>query len=64
MCGAALETWEHIWEECMVREGGSIWQENEGKILGEEGEGEEWLRELKKIRGNGGANGVRSGYES
>lgn len=60
MCGVALETWEHIWEECMVREGGSIWQENEKKILGEEGEGEEWLRELEKLR----ENGVRSGYES
>lgn len=34
------------------------------EILGEEGEGEEWLRELEKLRENGGVNEIMNGCES
>lgn len=34
------------------------------EILGEEGEGEDWLRKLEKLRENGGVNEVINGYES
>lgn len=64
MCGEATETWEHIWKECMVREVGSTWQEKVREILGKEGEGEDWLRELEKLKENGGVNEVMNGYGS
>lgn len=42
--------WEHLWEECVVKEVGNTWKEKVGEILGEEGEGEDWLREIERIR--------------
>ncbi|KMQ82861.1 hypothetical protein RF55_21640 [Lasius niger] len=58
ICGWKKETWEHIWEECVRGESGSTWQEKVREILGEEGEGEEWLKELERMResANGGIN--------
>ncbi|KYN11478.1 hypothetical protein ALC57_16367 [Trachymyrmex cornetzi] len=60
LCGSGWETWEHIWEGCRawkMGEGGS-WQEVVGRILGEEGEGEGWMREVeeerKRMREEGG----------
>src|SRR5580765_4268653 len=53
MCGGERETWEHVWERCVdwgVKEG---WQVMAGKILGESGEGEGWLRELERVRNMG-----------
>lgn len=49
-CERVLESWEHVWEECTDwrKEGG--WQENVGMVLGEEGEGERWMRELEERR--------------
>lgn len=48
LCGGERETWEHVWERCRNwRMGGEgSWQEVCHKILGEEGEGEKWMREL------------------
>ncbi|CAK9801077.1 Retrovirus-related Pol polyprotein from type-1 retrotransposable element R2 (Fragment) [Anthophora plagiata] len=59
VCGRGEETWEHIWEVCTDwgREKG--WQEMLMEVLGEDGEGEEWLRRVEERRerassGNGG----------
>lgn len=52
MCGGEEETWEHVWERCVKgkeKEKGS-WQEVVEGILGEEGEGEEWMKELDEMR--------------
>ena len=48
------ETWEHVWDG-LVRGGEEVgsWQENKRKILGEDVEGEEWMKALEKLRGNG-----------
>lgn len=54
MCGGEEETWEHVWEGCrrgQAEEGG--WQEWVGTILGEKGEGKDWMREIEKIRKEG-----------
>jgi len=57
LCGNGEETWEHTWEECRRwREGGGgeeSWQEVCGRVLGEEGEGESWMREVEKERWRG-----------
>lgn len=45
-----MQTWEYLWEERVVKEVGSTWKEKVGEILGEEGEGEGWLREIERIR--------------
>jgi len=53
LCGGGeLETWEHLWERCREwREGGGGgWQEAVTWVLGEEGEGEEWMREVEEER--------------
>ena len=49
MCGGQRETWEHVWEErrSWKEEEGS-WQEACKRIL--VGEGEGWMREVKKKR--------------
>ena len=50
VCGWGEESWEHVWEVCMgwgVERG---WQEMVGEVLGEEGEGEEWLRSIEEKR--------------
>ena len=54
VCLCQEETWEHVWNGC-VRGGEEVgsWQENKRKILGEEGEGEEWMKALAKLRGSG-----------
>ncbi|KYN14427.1 hypothetical protein ALC57_13379, partial [Trachymyrmex cornetzi] len=52
LCRSEWETWEHIWEGCRaweMGEGGS-WQEVVGRILGEEGEEEGWMREVEEER--------------
>lgn len=52
LCGSGTETWEHVWEECREwkKEKGS-WQEEVRGILGEEGEGEWWMRKVDEERG-------------
>jgi len=53
ICGWGEETWEHVWEECTdwgVEKG---WQEMVDEMLGEEGEGEVWMRKLEEIREGG-----------
>jgi len=56
LCGDKVETWEHVWEECRKwRQGGEgSWQEACGRILGGEGEGEGWMREVEEERRGGG----------
>ncbi|EZA52869.1 hypothetical protein X777_07988 [Ooceraea biroi] len=55
MCGKEEETWEYVWEKCRDWRGQERggWMESVERILGGEGEGEEWLRELEKERGRG-----------
>lgn len=51
LCGIEKETWEHAWKGCREwSKGEESWQEVVGKILGEEGEGEWWMRVRKKKR--------------
>jgi len=52
LCEREEETWEHIWERCVRGEkwGDMTWQEAVLSVLGEEGEGEEWLKELDEAR--------------
>jgi len=53
LCGRERESWKHVWEVCRLwkeREEGNS-QEMVGMILGEEGEGEGWMRELERERG-------------
>jgi len=53
------ETWKHVWEDCgrWGAEGG--WEEMVEKVLGEEGEGEEWLRKLEVFREEVGQRELR-----
>lgn len=52
MCEGEEETWEHVWDEC------GTWKERRGescqkvykRILGVEGEGEGWMREVEEER--------------
>ena len=52
ICEWEKETWEHVWERCVrgseEKEG---WQHNVVKVLGEEGLGEAWMKDLEKARG-------------
>lgn len=52
MCEGETEIWEHVWERCRRREEEerSNWQEALEWVLGKEGEGEWWLRELENWR--------------
>jgi len=62
LCGGKEETWEHIWEECGEwKEGGEVWQEAVKWVLGEEGEGEGWMRELERKRGGNRGEGKEKG---
>jgi len=59
LCGYEEESWEHVWERCRKwGEGGGGWQEAIGRILGEDGEGEGWMREIERerneVEGKGG----------
>lgn len=49
MCEGGEETWEHIWEEYTEWGKDVGWQEMIEKVLGEEGEGEKWMKWLEKI---------------
>lgn len=46
ICGWTMETWKHLWEECVVKEMGSTWKEKVGEILGE------GRRRRKLVKGN------------
>lgn len=54
VCGWGEETWEHVWEECTNWRLEKRWQEMGEVVLGEEGEGEGWMRKLKVMRGENG----------
>lgn len=55
VCGGEEETWEHVWEKCERNgeRGVKGWQEVMREILGEDGEGEEWIRGVEVRRGKG-----------
>jgi len=55
LCGGEIESWEHVWEECRMwkERGNKSWQEVYGRILGEDGEGEGWMKEVEVDRGKG-----------
>lgn len=57
--GGKEETWEHVWEECGRWGARGSWQEMVETVLGEDGEGEEWLRKLECFRN--GDRGWRAG---
>ncbi|KYN22664.1 hypothetical protein ALC57_04934 [Trachymyrmex cornetzi] len=63
LCGNEEETWEYVWDGCRTwrTETGGGWQEGGVRILGEEGEGEEWMREVEEERRRGGRVG-RGGW--
>lgn len=49
LCEGEVETWEHVWERCRDwKEGGGSWQEAVNWILGENGEGESWMKEWER----------------
>lgn len=50
LCGEGEEIWEHVLGECMGEEEGGNWWQSLREILGQEGEGERWLRELEGKR--------------
>jgi len=52
MCGLKEEKhWKHVWEECTEWGKERSWDEMVEVVLGEEGEGEEWLKKLEEWRG-------------
>lgn len=64
-CEREEESWKHVWEECRdwgMEERGS-WQEEVGWVLGEEGEGEWWMRKVEKEREKGGGMMRKGGRE-
>lgn len=50
LCGKGKENWKHVWEECKQWGAEGCWEEMIGVVLGEEGEGENWLRKLEEIK--------------
>lgn len=62
LCHTEEETWKYVWEVCgRSGEEERGWQENIEKILGEEGQGEDWLKKMDEKRSEGqerGADGV------
>lgn len=62
LCEGKEETWEHMWKRCREwGEGGGNWQEAVRWVLGKEGEGERWLRELEGETGRRGGRGNGDG---
>jgi len=56
VCEGGEETWDHIWEECTDWGAERGWQEMVYEVLGEGGEGEEWMKDLEKMREGRGEN--------
>jgi len=50
LCGGEEKTWEHVWKDCRTWKEGGCWQEAVGWILGGEGKGENWMKEIEKER--------------
>jgi len=62
LCGWEEETWEHVVEVCMRKEGGGGKMRIED-LLDEGGGGEGWMKRLQKRREEQGKMGVGSGGE-
>ena len=62
LCGSDSETWEHIWEECRDwGRGDKNWQQVVSWVLGDDGEGEWWMRDVERERGEIEDGGKRGG---
>lgn len=48
------ETWDHVWKRCRDWERGEMGWTEVFWVLGEEENGEEWLREIERERGEQG----------
>jgi len=62
MCWREEETWKHVWEECGSWGAKGSWEE----MVGENGEGEKWLKKMEVFRKGGGmagGEGERGGRE-
>lgn len=59
LCESEEEIWEHIWEKCCKWTEEGVWQERVEEILGEEGEGKDWMRKLEDLWSEGRREGVR-----
>lgn len=56
MCDRSVEDWKHVWEKCEKWRAVGTWEKMVGKLLGDNGEKEQWLRKLEKFRGGGEEN--------
>jgi len=64
-CGWEEETYEHVWERCIREREGELesWQREIERMLGEKGEGEEWMKIMESMRRTGEREGEESGEE-
>jgi len=65
MCEQEEETYEHVWERCTRwgEEERESWQRVIGRMLGEKGEGEEWMKMIERMRVRGEKNEEESRVE-
>lgn len=50
-CECEKEMWEHVWDGCAKGvEDKRSWNENMMKMVGEDGQGEKWMKKWEKIR--------------
>lgn len=56
VCRRELETWDHVWEICSGLGWEKGWQEMRSQVLGEEGQGENWLIGIEMLWGFTGSN--------
>ncbi|CAD6215483.1 GSCOCG00011222001-RA-CDS [Cotesia congregata] len=47
--GLELESWEHVWEVCSGLGVEKGWQEMRVEVLGEDGQGENWLKSIEML---------------
>lgn len=51
ICGGEKQSWEHVWEGCIDKEmRKESWQDVVGRMLGEDGGREEWMKEVERAR--------------
>lgn len=62
MCGIKEENWKHVWGECTDWGREETWQEMVGLVLGKEGGGEKWMREVEERRGVRGEGVLGGGW--
>ncbi|KAK0171499.1 hypothetical protein PV327_011194, partial [Microctonus hyperodae] len=50
VCGWKVETWAYVWVRCVGGGSRAVWQEMVGEVLGDDGEGNGWLRLVEEWR--------------